>query len=242
MSGTSPDSSRRNPFIRPGFIVSAALIVALIAAVIVIVFFPRNNGSGAASPPSGSASVAASPSASRATDESICGLPASEQTALGTAPASDWELVGSFAAPTSPDEHGPGVVSNGLRSCFSHDVTGALYAAANIAALATTGKEEAIYRELSVPSPAQQQALERITPTAVASDLSVQIAGFQITNYTGQSAVIRLGIRGSNAINLDYPVPLEWHNGDWKLVVPPTGDLGVREIANFTGFISWSGA
>lgn len=71
---------------------------------------------------------------------------------------------------------------------------------------------------------------------------SVQIAGFQIDSYTEEAAVIRLGIRGSNGVNLNYPVPLEWHEGDWKLVVPPTGDTGVREVPDLTDFISWSGA
>ena len=243
MSEETPDNNERNPFTKPGFIISAALIVALIAAVIVIVTLPGGSDEpDAVQTPAPTESNTSAPAAQSGAEESICGLPSSDETALGTAPETDWELVGTFAAPTSAEQYGPGTVSDGVRSCFSHDVTGALFAAANIAALATAGKEEAIYHELSVPSAAQEQALEGASSSPATGDLSVQIAGFQIMNYSEESAVIRLGIRGSNGVNLSYPVPLKWYEGDWKLVVPPTGDLGVREISDFSEFISWSGA
>lgn len=244
MSDITPDENKRNPFTRPGFIASAALILVLIAAVVVIAFLPRGGDepdAGSTEPTPTAASPNSAPTAG-STDESICGLPSSGETALGTAPETEWELVGSFAAPTSPDQHGPGVVSDEVRSCFSHDVTGALYAAVNIAALATAGGEETIYRELSVPGTAQEQALENATSAPATGDISVQVAGFQIDSYTEDSAVVRLGIRGSNGVNLDYPVPLEWHEGDWKLIVPPTGDTGVREVPDLSDFIPWSGA
>lgn len=244
MSDISPDKNERNPFTRPGFIASAALILVLIAAVIVIAFLPGNDAPGVATPSNSSTPsdpVSTATATEQETRESICGLPSSDETALGAAPETEWELVGTFAAPTS-EQHGPGVVSDEVRSCFSHDVTGALYAAVNIAALATAGQEETIYRELSVPSPAREQALEDASSTPPTGGISVQVAGFQIDSYAGDSAVIRLGIRGSNGVILDYPVPLEWHEGDWKLVVPPTGDTGVREIPDLSDFIPWSGA
>ncbi|WP_024475495.1 hypothetical protein [Arthrobacter sp. CAL618] len=244
MSDVSPDENHRNPFTRPGFIISAALVLALMAAVIVIAFIPRGGDEpdAGSTEPTTTETTSAPTATADGVEESICGLPSSGETALGTAPESDWELVGTIAAPTSPEQHGPGVVSDGVRSCFSNDVTGALYAAVNIAALAGLGEEEKLYSELSVPSPAQQQALENASTSPANNSISVQIAGFQIDSYTEESAVVRLGIRGSNGVNLNYPVPLEWHEGDWKLVVPPTGDTGVREVPDLTDFISWSGA
>ncbi|MFP5316248.1 MAG: hypothetical protein ACLGHS_12850 [Actinomycetes bacterium] len=241
MSETTPDNNERNPSTRPGFVLSAALVIALIAAVLVIAFLPNNDEPGTAAPTTG-ASTSPPASTEAKPEESICGLAGSGETALGAAPETEWELVGTFAAPASPQQYGPGDVSDGVRSCFSHDATGALFAAANIAALATAGQEKAVFSELSVPSPAQKEALENAGSNPSSGNLSVQIAGFQIVNYTEEAAVVRLGIRGSNGINLDYPVPLEWHEGDWKLVVPPTGDIGVREVSDFSDFISWSGA
>lgn len=242
MSDVGPNDRKQNPFTRPGFVASAALVLVLLAAVIVIAILPGDDGSATGSPQPTTGETTAVSKPATGTDESICGLPGSGETALGTAPDSEWELVGTFAAPKAPNTYGPGTVSGNLRSCFSHDVTGALYAAVNIAALATAGEEEAIYRELSVPGPAQQQALQKAASASSAGDVSVQVAGFRIDSYTDEMAVIRLGIRGSNGVNLNYPVPLEWHEGDWKLVVPPTGDMGIREVPDLTGFIPWSGA
>ncbi|WP_225668879.1 hypothetical protein, partial [Arthrobacter sp. AET 35A] len=175
MSDVSPDENTRNPFTRPGFIISAALVLALIAAVIVIAFIPRGGDEpDAGSTEPTSTETTSAPSATAAgVEESICGLPSSGETALGTAPESDWELVGTIAAPTSPEQHGPGVVSDEVRSCFSNDVTGALYAAVNIAALAGLGEEEKLYSELSVPSPAQQQALENASTSPANNSISV---------------------------------------------------------------------
>jgi hypothetical protein len=246
MSETTTENDDRNPFTRPGFILSAALIVALIAAVLVIAFLPRNGNDEATTPSPAETSAAATNDATSTeeptAEESTCGLPDSGETALGTAPETTWELVGNFAAPTSPEQHGPGVVSDDVRSCFSHDVTGALYAAVNVAALASSGQEQKLYSELAVPSPAQERALSSASAPAPASTTSVQVAGFRIDSYTEDAAVVRLGIRGSNGVNLDYPVPLEWHEGDWKLVVPPTGDPGVREVPDLTEFLPWAGA
>jgi hypothetical protein len=175
-------------------------------------------------------------------EESICGLPDSGKTALDAAPETDWELRGTFVAPTLPAVHGPGISRGGVRSCFSHDVTGALYAAVNVAALALSGQERRLYSELSVPSPAQESALSSISTPAPESTTSMQIVGFRIDSYTEETAVVRLGISGSDGVDLDYPASLEWYEGDWKLVVPPTGDPEVGEVPDLTDFIPWSGS
>ena len=66
-----------------------------------------------------------------------CHLPAGNQTVPVTAPSSSWTLVGAMAAPNAPGSFGPQKVQNGLRVCFAHNPTGALYALASFFAEST---------------------------------------------------------------------------------------------------------
>ena len=153
MSQSTESTTESNPFTKPGFIIAAALVVALIAAAVVIFLLPNGQGNAqpAPAPAESGSSVTASPSASAAAGQSICGLPASSETAVGAAPKTKWELVGTMAAPTDP-KIGPGKTDDqGIRSCFAHTTTGALYAAVNIWALGSDpSKERAIAEQLAV--------------------------------------------------------------------------------------------
>src|SRR4051812_21106495 len=131
MEGT-PKTTGRNPFTSRGFILSAVLVAALIAAAILLTVLPRPASPQAKPAPVPTTKPAASTGPAGA-EPSICGLPASDDTALGTAPDSTWELVGTMAVPSAPTLHGPGSVdTTGFRSCFAHSPTGALYAAINM--------------------------------------------------------------------------------------------------------------
>ncbi|WP_244292939.1 hypothetical protein [[Micrococcus luteus] ATCC 49442] len=109
MSQSTESTTESNPFTKPGFIIAAALVVALIAAALVIFLLPKgqDNAQPAPAPAEPSSTSSASPSASAAAGASVCGLPASSETALGTAPKTKWELVGKMAAPTDPKTFGP---------------------------------------------------------------------------------------------------------------------------------------
>src|SRR5687768_14039387 len=128
MSESTPSTTGTNPFTRPGFILSATLVVALVAAVIVIFFLPKGGGAAQPAPsPSGGNASAAPAKPADAAEKSVCGLPSTSETALGSAPKSNWELVGKMAAPTDPKTFGPGVTDeDGFRSCFAHSPSGAL--------------------------------------------------------------------------------------------------------------------
>ena len=90
MSQSTESTTESNPFTKPGFLIAAALVVALIAAAVVIFLLPK--GQDTAQPaPGTTASVTpgtASPSATADAGKSVCGLPSSTETALGTAPNS----------------------------------------------------------------------------------------------------------------------------------------------------------
>ncbi|WP_028280574.1 hypothetical protein [Arthrobacter sp. H5] len=57
----------------------------------------------------------------------------------------------------------------------------------------------------------------------------LQIQGFQIQRYDGESAVIDLGVETEEGAFDSLPTPLEWEDGDWKLVIPETGNPGIQQ-------------
>ncbi|GAB2723027.1 hypothetical protein ACX801_21020 [Arthrobacter bambusae] len=231
----------QNPLTKPKFIISAVVVAIIVALGIILALVPKGSGSAAPEASTAPASTGSTPSA--ATEAaSVCGLPAGDQSKPATAPAdTKWELVGKVAAPTSPKLFGPGKTEpNGLRSCFAHSPTGALYAATNLTALSSSGKAVLVYEQLAVPSP-ERDAVLRSSPTAVPNSVTAQLVGFTIRSYDSDRAVIDLAFKGSNGSLVSIPVPLQWYGGDWKFVVPATGNTGSRQIADLSGYIEWAG-
>jgi hypothetical protein len=245
MSQSTESTTESNPFTKPGFIIAAALVVALIAAAVVIFLLPKGQGNaqpapGVAEPGS---SATASPSASAA-GKSVCGLPASSETALGAAPETKWELVGTMAAPTDP-KIGPGKTDDqGIRSCFAHTPTGALYAAVNLWALGSDpSKERAIAEQLAVKGPGRDAGMKAPQTAAPASAVKIQISGFNVS-YTANQAVVELAFKADNGALASVRTTLLWQDGDWKGVVADNGAPleEPRQVRDLSGFIPWSGA
>ncbi|MDP9696105.1 UNVERIFIED_ORG: hypothetical protein J2X79_003684 [Arthrobacter globiformis] len=231
----------QNPLTKPKFIISAVVVAIIVALGIILALLPKGGGTPTAEQ-SNSGSATASPQPSEAAAASVCGLPPGDQAKPATAPTdTKWELVGKVAAPTSPTELGPGKTeANGLRSCFAHSPTGALYAAANMTALSAAGKAHLVYEQLALPSPERDAELKS-SPTAAPNSVTAQLAGFTFRSYEADRAVIDLAFKGANGTFVSIPVPLQWYGGDWKFVVPATGDTGARQITDLGGYIEWSG-
>lgn len=242
MSETTPDKDERNPFTRPGFILSAALIIALAAAVIVVAVWPKSGSNPAAGPNSSPSTPSpSSSSASEGVEASVCGLSGTKETALGAAPDSDWELVGRTAVPAAPETSGPGAVSDaGIRYCFAKSPSGALFAAANIFGLVSSGEQRAVLTELAADTAARDQQLQELDETQSAPS-GAQIRGFQLQNYTESSATIDLGIELPNGAVGSVPIPLVWEGGDWKLNVVEGGISGSKQLNDLSAYIPWSG-
>ncbi|MFK0042260.1 hypothetical protein ACIQTW_20690 [Paenarthrobacter sp. NPDC090517] len=242
MSQSTESTTESNPFTKPGFIIAAALVVALIAAAVVIFLIPKGQAQPA---PAGSSSAAAtSPSTSAASGKSVCGLPASTETALGKAPVSKWELVGTMAAPTDPNV-GPGKTDGqGIRSCFAHSPQGALYAAVNLWALGSDpSKERAIADQLAAKGPGRDAGMKAPQTAAPPTNVKVQIAGFNVS-YTANQAVVELAFKADTGALASVRTTLLWQDGDWKGVVADSGAPleEPRQIRDLSGFIPWSGA
>ncbi|MGP4033723.1 hypothetical protein [Pseudarthrobacter sp. 1C304] len=250
MSESTHSNNERNPFTKPGFIISAALVVALIAAVVVIFFLPKADSTAGPTPATSSAGTFPVPSKSADTaGESVCGLPSSTETALGAAPKSKWELVGKMAAPTDPKTFGPGVTDDsGFRSCFAHSPTGALYAAMNAAALGSSGSAELEMKladKLLVSGPGRDAAMRETKAGTRSSgnNTTIQVQGFLIKSYTAAEATVDLAFKTDTGALGHSTLSMRWMDGDWK--VKPTDDgvtfSNVSQLRDLSGFIPWAG-
>jgi hypothetical protein len=247
MSQSTESTTESNPFTKPGFLIAAALVVALIAAAVVIFLLPKGQGNAQPGPvPAETSSTsAASPSASAGAGKSVCGLPASMETALGTAPKSKWDLLGTMAVPSDPSTAGPGTVGkDGLRSCFAQSPTGALYATVNIWAASFNGYAKQVYLELSADSPSRDKAVQAIKEgkdVSGGTSPKVQIAGFMIHSYTPETAVVELAFETKDGGYGALSTSLLWEDGDWKMDIPPAGGGAVRQVNDLSSFIPWAG-
>lgn len=242
---TDSTSTEANPFTKPGFIIAAALVVALIAATVVIFLIPKGQENAQPAPADPGSSASASPSLSAGIGKSVCGLPAGNETALGTAPKSKWELVGTMAVPTDPSTAGPGTVGkDGLRSCFAQSPTGALYATANIWAASFNGSAKQVYLDLAADSPTRDKAVKAINEgkdVGGGSSPKLQIAGFVMHSYTPTAAVVELAFKTADGGYGALSTSLLWEDGDWKLDMPAAGGGTVRQVSDLSSFIPWAG-
>ena len=230
----------QNPLTKPKFIISAVVVALIVALGIILALLPRGGGSPTAEPSNpGSTTTSTQPIEAAA---SVCGLPSGDQAKPATTPtATKWELVGKIAAPTSPTQYGPGKTeANGLRSCFAHSPTGALFAGANMIVLGSSGRPDLLAQHLVVEGPERDKMLAE-PPTSAPTTAPFQIAGYKIVDYAGDRAVIEYGLKAANGSVGSVPVAMQWQGGDWKWVLPATGMTEARQLSDLNGFISWAG-
>lgn len=226
---------------------AAVVVITVIAllAIAVVVLSPDPTPQAAPETAPSTPATSAAPAAP-AGEASACGLAPGEQAVPSVPPVStDWELVGSMAAPTAPGSIGPGTVDEGLRSCFARSPLGALYAATSF--LATTSEPRLrlpAVTQLTARGEGRDRALGLIEGSDTGGDDGgVQFAGFTFLNYDPDEAIVDIALRtGGNVGHL--PVPLRWEDGDWKILFPPDGDLygNIAPLPNLTGYVPWSGA
>jgi hypothetical protein len=247
---TTEDAEQQSPFARPGFIVSAVVVavIVVLGAVIGIVNANRDDGPGRVSAPSSSATPEATPSPEAsevAGGTSMCGLGEVVLTgSVSTAPQAEWAFQGTTAYPTSP-EFGPGESdAQGIRYCFEHSPEGSIFAAANAVVQgsdATTSGDWIAYF-LSEEAPNRDQLLNDVAAGSSAST-RLNIAGFRLLNYTGDTARVDMAVRAvgsGNALNASAVYDLVWEAGDWKLLpLDPSNPLRMAEIPDTAGYITW---
>lgn len=227
-----------NPFTRRGFIAAAIVIgVVILAAVIVLV-----TSFTAPKPVAQPTSTPSGPVAS-SSDKSICGLPGFEtKSSLTTAPSATWELVGTIAAPTDP-KVGPGIVNNGLRSCYAHTAAGALFAAVGYIAVGSDARNVPRLYELLADGPVRDQLKATPSPGDPSSD-RLQVAGFKVDAYTTSEATIDVAwqVTSAGSALVSFPTVLRWEHGDWKVVIDQIGPpYAPSPLTSLGGYIPWAG-
>jgi hypothetical protein len=244
-TGGSTDS----PWTQRRFLASAGVLALIVVLGIAAVLLPGGGKDPApAAPAETTTTVAGAAGADPAA--SVCGLPAGDQKVPKAAPKDTrWELVGTMAAPTAPKTLGPGKSTGGLRSCFAHSPTGALYAGINFIALtANDSTRDAAAEALLSKGTGRDAALSDNAGSEAADGTRMQVAGFRFLSYDTSTAVIDLALRifvpPTQATYLHFPATMRWQDGDWKLVAPPDGQVygGMQPVADLTGYLPWSGA
>lgn len=235
----SDEKETSNPFnawwwIAGGFLL---LIVVLVAVVIA-------TSSGSEPDPDPSSDISAAPSPSSTTgaeldEDDTCIPGGANQDIPVSGPEAQWEAVGYFMVPTSP-EYGPVDGPEPLWPCFAHSPTGALFAAANFFA----GLGEPNYEEFSAVAAVDNPALPAWLATQDPSDRTqtpgrvAQIAGFQFQQVEPDAVIVSLGFRQED-IEAEVRISMVWDDAldNWR------GDLATSQltpsIADLAAFTSW---
>ena len=150
-----------------------------------------------------------------------------------------------MAAPTAPARFGPQKVLDGVRVCFAHSPTGALFAAASFWAEATAVPQAVLYGRLAADTPARAVAVEQAQgDTQRLQDIdgdpgAVSLAGFQYTAYTPAQANVSIVLAGPGGEVVSLPCSMLWQGGDWRLVIPPGQQLAAATPASMDDFVAW---
>jgi hypothetical protein len=251
------ESSERSALDSRGFVFSAAGVGLLVVAAIFLALEtigghgasgaePLRAGPAAAGRALPAVGVAGSRGRVRVPAGAGCSLPAGSQAVPTAAPVSGWTLVGSMAAPSAPSSFGPQRSSDGLRVCFAHSPTGALFAAASFWAEATAVPQTVLYGRLAADTPARAVAVAQAQgSTQRLQDIdgdpgTVSIAGFAYTAYTPAEADVSIVLAGPGGELVSLPCSMLWQDGDWRLVIPPSQQLASAAVTGMDDFVSWA--
>jgi hypothetical protein len=241
------DEVEQSPFTKPGFIAAAVVVaIVVVLGVVAIVMAVTRDGSPAAAVPTAAPSATAAPTTRPPSNASACGLDGVVLSgSLSTAPAAEWAFQGTTAYPTST-AFGPAETdADGVRHCFQHSPSGALFAAANAVVQGSdAGLQEAFARYFIATGPGREVAISNAA-SGTASTGRTEIVGFRLLNkYEGPTATIDIAVRATANGQTIYGsgvYPLKWEDGDWKLTVTDTGELQYpfTQIPDLAGYISW---
>jgi hypothetical protein len=235
--------TRTSPWARPRFIVAAAVlaVIAVLAVALAVLRPAPDPGTALPAP-----AEPAPPPAPVDGGPSYCGLPTGDgQVPVVPPTATNWELVGTMAAPTAPTVHGPGVTEEGLRSCYARSPLGALYAATGfLAAASDPALRLRAVQQLTAAGEGRDRALDLLEETDPGPESAgLQVVGFTFLNYDPAVAVVDVAM-SVDATAVHLPITVRWEDGDWKVALPVTGQPfeAIAALPNLTGYVPWAGA
>lgn len=220
---------------REKFMVAGLVAVVVILAVaLVVALWPRNEQEPEATAP------AVTPSQTATVSAAQCGAGASDdESVLNAAPTdTTWQtLDNGWLAPVS-EAAGPQQDSNGLRTCFQHSAEGALQAASwTWIQLNNAQTMRETLAQMVADSPGKRQ-LEGMNESL--SEGVQEIVGYNFLNYSPENATIRLLVQtGTDSRQMSLTLPMVWENGEWKLRIPDSADLDMRDNPDASEFLTW---
>lgn len=245
------EDNEQSPFTRPGFIVAAVVIglIVVLGVVIGIVNATRDDPDPASTSSASTTPTSAAPTSTpteAAGGASVCGLDGEVlDGSLSAAPEAEWQYQDTTAYPTST-EFGPAETNaDGVRFCFQHSPEGAVFAAANAVVQGSDSETVGAWLEYFLAEgPNRDAVLSQGAGTGTSGQgARVEVAGFRLLAYDGDTARIDVAVRGSaggQSVNLSMVYTLVWEDGDWKLsVTDPNAPINVANIPDLMGYISW---
>jgi hypothetical protein len=238
------------------------LLLAVIACGLYLLAGNRGDNPGSAPAPS---APATEPTASAPTDQPTtppasdrCNLPAGNQT-VPTTPihGAQWSLVNRLAVPSAPAFGPQRSDEDGLRRCFAHSPTGAVYAVYNfIVAMSPPGdvsgeKTFAVLRRIMAPGPSRDRYIDWLRAAddpSSGTDTSLQLVGFKVLDATANRATILVASLAASPSGSGYVSSvwtLVWQSGDWRVVAPKPGEMAgdpYTTVPDLTGFVPWRGS
>jgi hypothetical protein len=251
---TDSTSRRRLTFV----IAAIVLVVIVICAIFVLVNGGDDKNS---APPPAPQPTGVTPSGSQSTQEPTpttsapnrCSLRAGNQTAPATPiHGASWSLVNRVAVP-SADSFGPQITDpDGLRRCFAHSPTGAVFAMYNhLAAMSppddTTGdKTFAVLRRIMTSGPDRDRYFDylKTAEDTGSGDVSAQLAGFKVLDATTDRVTMLIALQAAGGY-ASSTWTLMWSGTDWLVVAPKAGERAgdpYTTLTDLTGFVPWRGA
>ena len=230
------------PWAQPKFLIAAVVVIALVILGVVLALSGRDEPGGRSSTPTTTSSATASAPVN-AGAESVCGLPGyADSGTLTTAPEAEWLFQGTTAYPTS-SEYGPGATSpEGVRYCFQHTPAGALFAAANAMVQGGDPAVAGEWLDYVVADGPYREQIASSQEAADSADSRINIAGFRLLAYNGDSARVDLAVRatsGTSTILVSGVYELVWRDGDWKISADVAEPLNVASIPDLAGYVAW---
>lgn len=240
----------QSPFTRPGFFLATGAVGGIAVLGIVLGIMNLNDDEPDVAVPTPteapSSSAPASEPSSSAETGSVCGLPGEAfDGTVSTPPEAQWEFQDTTGYPTS-DVYGPADTnSDGVRFCFQHTPDGALFAAANAVVQGANPQTVGDWLDYFIADGPNREAVVSSGPDASTDGTGtrVEIAGFRMLAYDGDSARVDVAVQGSatgRTVSLSMVYDLVWQDGDWKLeVTNPNSPIDVANIPDVAGYTSW---
>ncbi len=239
---SSDEDEPRSPWARPGFVIAAAFVGLL---VVLGAWLLATGGEQDAATP-GTTATEGQPTAPADDSASVCGLAPGAQEVPQSAPPLSWQVLAGVGVPSSPTA-GPGEVDgDGVRWCYERSPWGAVLAAANfLAAQFDYDRLPGTLARSAVPGEhrdATVATFEGLTEQEYAQGIAasrVEVVGFRVPAYDGDTAVIDLLARNPAGQRLAVPVVAVWSEGDWKIDMAATEHSGWTLVTDATGFVTW---